>query len=65
MDANLAITLLLTGLTRMAEFSKVIAAARAEGRDLTPEEVAAAGFTAQDALAALDAKLKAKEGEPG
>jgi hypothetical protein len=61
MDPNLAINLLLVGLTRMADFGRAINAARLEGRELTPAEVAAAGFTAQDALNALDAKVKAKE----
>ncbi len=62
MDPNLAINLLLIALARMSEFGAAIRAARLEGRVLTPEEVAAAGFSASDALAALDAKVKAAGG---
>ena len=62
MNVDLALQLLLLGLTRFADFGKAINAARAKGRNLTPEEVAAAGFTAQDALNALDEKIKAAGG---
>lgn len=62
MNADLAAQLLILGLTRLADFGKIIGAARREGRDVTPEELASAGFTASDALAVLDAKVKAAGG---
>lgn len=62
MNPLLAVDLLLALLTRGAEFGAAIAKARAEGRDLTPEEIALAGADAQAALDALDAKIKAGGG---
>ena len=57
MDTNTAINLLLLALTRLEKFGARINAARAEGRDLTPEEVAEAGIEADAALAGLKAKI--------
>jgi hypothetical protein len=57
MDPVTAIGLLLANLTKLAEFGAVIAKARAEGRDLTPAEVLAAGAFAQSAIDRLDSKL--------
>lgn len=62
MDPNLAINLLLIGLARMGEFGAAIRLAREQNRNLTPEEIAAAGFSASDALSALDAKITAAGG---
>lgn len=62
MNPDLAAQLLILGLTRLADFGVVIRRARAEGRDVTPEEVAASGLQAQGSLDALDAKIKAAGG---
>lgn len=62
MDPVTAIGLLLANLDKLAAFGTAIARARAEGRDLTPAEVAAAGVLAQASLDALDAKIDAAGG---
>jgi hypothetical protein len=57
MDINVALSVLLALLNRAGEFAAAIKKARAEGRDLTPEEIALAGSDAQAALDSLEAKL--------
>lgn len=62
MDAVTALGLLLSNLDKLAAFGAAIGRARAEGRDLTPAEVEAAGVLAQDALDNLKAKVEAAGG---
>ena len=62
MDPITATTLLIASLRQLAEFGVTIAKARAEGRDLTVAEVAAASAGTKAALDALDAKIKAAGG---
>ena len=57
MNVNLALSVLLALLQRASEFAAAIRKAREEGRDLTPEEIALAGDSAQKALDSLGAKL--------
>lgn len=64
MNVDLALQVLLALLNRAAEFGAAIRKARAEGRDLTPEEVQAAGADAQSALDDLAAKLDPPEAPP-
>lgn len=61
MDLTTALGLLIANLNKLAEFGTVIAKARAEGRDLTPEEVSASGVLAQAALDRLKAAIAAAE----
>ena len=62
MDPITAISLLLGSLSKLAEFGTAISTARAEGRDLTPAEVAIAGASAQAHLDALKEQIKAAGG---
>lgn len=62
MDPVTALGLLLANLDKIAAFGAAIGRARAEGRNLTPEEVEAAGVLAQASLDALDAKIDAAGG---
>jgi hypothetical protein len=62
MNVLVAIDLLLAGMTKWQAFATAIAQARAEGRDLTPAEVALSRDSAQAALDAIDAKIKAAGG---
>ena len=62
MDVATAIGLLIANLGKLAEFGTVIAKARAENRNLTPEEVSASGVLAQEALDRLKAAIAAAEG---
>jgi hypothetical protein len=59
MDVNVALSVLLALLNRAGEFAAAIKKARAEGRDLTPEEIKLAGADAQAALDSLGDKLDA------
>lgn len=62
MNTITATAVLIDGLTRLAEFGTAIATARAENRDLTPEEVNLARDQAQGALDRLEQKVAAAGG---
>lgn len=57
--AALVIQLAITALQRATELSQLLAKANAEGRDITPEELAAVKASAASAVADLDAAIAA------
>lgn len=62
MDVLLALQVLRELISGAGAFAGAVAQAHAEGRPLTPEEVALARSGAQASLDALDAKIKAAGG---
>ena len=57
--AALVIQLAITALQRATELSQLLAQANAEGRDITPEELAAVKASAAQSVADLDAAIAA------